>query len=102
MIKGGRLNPDKINEQISYKQEQINDIDTEIAKINRNSMLYLSTDDKKLIQQLNFNKRVLKLDIEELEMRLSKLPSYEGGKKTIKRKKSRKSRKSKTSKKYFS
>ena len=89
-----------IKAEILDKQQRINVIDKEIAQIQK-ARIYLSSKDKESKRKLEREIISLQQDIYNLERDLSDLPSYLGGRKTIKRKKSKKSKKSKTSKKYF-
>ena len=93
MKKGGISNTrDRIKAEILDKQQRINVIDKEIAQI------YLSSEDEESKRKLERERITLQTKINNLERDLSDLPSYLGGRKTIKRKKSKKS---KTSKKYL-
>ena len=99
MKKGGISNTrDRITAEILDKQQRINVIDKEIAQIQQKAWIYLSSKDKESKRKLERERISLQQDIDNLERELSDLPSYLGGRKTIKRKKSKKS---KTSKKYF-
>ena len=89
---------DRIKAEISDKQQRINDIDKKIAQIQQNAWIYLSSEDEESKRELERERISLQTKINNLERELSDLPSYEGGRKTIKRKKSKKS---KTSKKYL-
>lgn len=99
MKKGGISNTrDRIKAEILDKQQRINDIDKKIAQIQKKVWIYLSSEDEESKRKLERDRITLQTKINNLERELSDLPSYLGGRKTIKRKKSKKS---KTSKKYF-